>query len=134
MEVLCNLGGINLSEEGERITEGYKKLMKQVKSIKECKKLAEAKENGLKLVDGILKNQYKGDTHGLKELLVIPKGMRARLGSMAQDYYGHVGTNKVTWTLRQNYTHKYKWICSYRSPSRYLLARYKLLKRLQLLF
>ena len=41
LEVLCNLGGINLSEEGESITEKYKKLMKQDESMKEWKKLAE---------------------------------------------------------------------------------------------
>ena len=70
LEVLCNLGGINLSEEGESITEKYKKLMKQDESIKKWKKLTETKENGLRLVDGILKKQYKDDIHGLKELLV----------------------------------------------------------------
>ena len=30
--------------------------------------------------------------------------MRARLVSMAHDYCGHVGTDKVTQTLRQNFT------------------------------
>ena len=40
----------------------------------------------------------------LKELLAISKGMRARLVSIAHDYCGHVGTDKVTWTLRQNFT------------------------------
>ena len=34
LEVLCNLGGTNLSEEGESITEEYKKLMKQDESMK----------------------------------------------------------------------------------------------------
>ena len=29
LEVLCNLGGINLLEDGESITEEYKKLRKQ---------------------------------------------------------------------------------------------------------
>ena len=104
LEVLCNLGGINLSEEGESITEEYKKVMKQDESMKEWKKLAETKDKGLRLVDGVLKKQYKDNIHGLKELLVIPKGMRARLVSMAHDYCGHVGTDKVTWTLRQNFT------------------------------
>ena len=103
-EVLCNLGGINLSEEGESITEEYKKVMKQDESMKEWKKLAETKDKGLRLLDGILRKQYKDNIHGLKELLVIPKGMRARLVSMAHDYCGHVGTDKVTWTLRQNFT------------------------------
>ena len=62
------------------------------------------KEKDLRLADGVLKKQHKDDIHGLKELLVIAKGMRARLVSMAHDYCGHVGTDKVTWTLRQNYT------------------------------
>ena len=53
LEVL--LHGKNLSEEGESITEEYKKKMKQDKSMKEWKKLAETKEKGLRLVDGILK-------------------------------------------------------------------------------
>ena len=35
LEVLCNLGGINLSEEGESFTEEYKKVMKQDESMKE---------------------------------------------------------------------------------------------------
>ena len=73
--------------------------------MKEWKKLAEIKEKGLRQVDGILMKQYKDNIHGLKELLVIPKGMRARLISMAHDYCGHVWTDKVTWTLRQNFTH-----------------------------
>ena len=72
--------------------------------MKEWKKLAETKDKGLKLVDGVVKKQYKDDLHGLKELLVIPKGMRARLVSVTHDYCGHVGTDKVTWTLRQNFT------------------------------
>ena len=101
---MCNLGGINLSEEGESITEEYIKLMKQEESTKEWMKLAETKEKGLRQVDGILKKQYKNYIHGLKELVVIAKGMRARLVSMAHDYCGHVGTDKVTWTLRQNFT------------------------------
>ena len=104
LEVLCNLGGVNLSEEGERITEEYKRVMIQDESLKEWKKLAETKDKSLRLVDGILKKQYKDYLHGLKELLVIPRGMRARLVSMAHDYCGHVGTDKVTWTLRQNFT------------------------------
>ena len=72
--------------------------------MKEWKKLAETKEKVLRLVDGVLKKQYKDDLHGLKELLVIPNEMRARLVSMAHDCCGHVGTDKVTWTLRQNFT------------------------------
>ena len=41
--------------------------------------------------------------------------MRARQVSMAHDYCGHVGTDKVTWTLRQNFTwpRKYKQIKTY---------------------
>ena len=104
LEVLCNLGGVNLSEEGERITEEYKRVMIQDESLKEWKKLAETKDKSLRLVDGILKKQYKDYIHGLKELLVIPREMRARPVSMAHDYCGHVGTDKVTWTLRQNFT------------------------------
>ena len=72
--------------------------------MKEWKKLAETKEKCLRLVDGILRKQYKDDINGLKELLVIPKGMRARLVSMAHDYCGHVVRDKVTWTLMQNFT------------------------------
>ena len=53
LEVLCNLGGINLSNEGESVTEEYKKLMKQDESMKELKKLAETKDKGLRLVDGV---------------------------------------------------------------------------------
>ena len=56
------------------------------------------------------------------ELLVIDKGMRARLVSMAHDYCGHVGTDKVTWTLRQNFTWPgmYKQINTYFSTVRLL--------------
>ena len=61
--------------------------------MKEWKKLAETKEKGLRLVDGILKKQYKDDIHSLKELQVIANRMRARLVSMAHDYCGHVGTD-----------------------------------------
>ena len=39
--------------------------------MKEWKKLAETKGKCLRLVDGVLKKQYKDDLHGLKELLVI---------------------------------------------------------------
>ena len=53
--------------------------------MNEWKKLAETNEKGLTLVDGMLQKQYKDVLHGLKELLEIPKGMRARLVSMAHD-------------------------------------------------
>ena len=70
-EVLCNLGGVNLSEEGESIVEEYKRLMKQDESMKERKKLAEKKEKGLRWVEGVLKKQFEDDFQGIKELLVI---------------------------------------------------------------
>ena len=89
-EVLCNLGGVNLSEEGESIVEEYKRLMKQDESMKEWKKLAEKKEKGLRWVEGVLKKQFEYDFQGIKELLVIPKGMRVRLVRLARDHCGHI--------------------------------------------
>ena len=103
-EVLCNLGGVKSLGEGGSIVEEYKRLMKQDESMKEWKKLAEKKKKGLRWVEGVLQKQFEDDFQGIKELLVIPKGMRARLVRLAHDHCGHIGTERVTWALRQNFT------------------------------
>ena len=69
LEVWRNLGGINLLEKKESITEEYKTLMKQDDSMKEWKKLAEKKGKGLRWVDGVTKKKYKDDIHGLERII-----------------------------------------------------------------
>ena len=87
---------------GESLLSNYKELIDSDDSLVAWKKLGMERKKGYFWKDGVLRRSVEDELQGMREVVVIPHGLRKKMLKLAHDHCGHVGAGKTLWLLRRS--------------------------------